>query len=54
MKAIKKILIYIFNPYKYWIVEGIEFRQDNYTKLVYYKKIESTIDGQQIIWIRIS
>lgn len=53
MNTIKKILIYTFNPYKYWIVEGLEFRQDNYTKLVYYKKIENTLDGQEIKWIRI-
>ena len=51
-KIIKKIIIYTFNPYTYWTFKGIEFRQDNYTKLVYYKKDEYTIDGKVTFWIR--
>lgn len=51
MRTLSKILIYIFNPYKYWVEHGIEFRQDIYTKFIYYKKYEYTIDGKIIKWI---
>ena len=46
----KKQLIKIFNPYKYWIEHGITFRQDNITKFIYYKYYEYTLDGEEIKW----
>ena len=52
MKTIRKIIIYFFNPYTYFIEHGIEFRKDNYTNLIYYKEQEKTIDGNINKWIR--
>lgn len=52
-KNIRKIFIYIFNPYTYFDYAFGTVRMDNYTKIYYYKQVEKTIDGEQIKWIQI-